>query len=86
MVQQMSGKQEKERKFRLNYIENDIPNNECTTRRYLDSTRYCASHWYDISLKHHSGNYTNRLANHSEAATITNMLGEVTANYLHYKG
>ena len=86
-TQQMNGEEKKKQEFGANYnIENDMMNGEQTKRRYLDSTSYCSLYGCDISPKHHSGNCTNRLADHNKAATIINMLAGVTINCFHYKG
>ena len=73
----VSGKEKKMSKFRANYIENNLANEERTKRRYPNSTSYCSLHRHDIKPNRHSGNCTNRCDAHNELATI-NMLGDVT--------
>ena len=85
VTERLTSREKKKRKFGPNYIENDLPNDERTKRRYPNCTNYCYSHGYDISPDHHSGNCKKRKANHNEVATITNMLGGVTTNCFHHK-
>ena len=80
----LTSKEKKKRKWGVHYIENDMPNDERTKRRYPDSTTYCWSHGFDISPDHTSCSCKNRRPRHNEAATIINQLGGVTTNYFHY--
>ena len=74
------GKEKKKRKFRTNYIPNDLGNGQRSKRRYPESTSYCPSCGYDIKPMHTPVTCTNRKKNHNGAATITNKMGGVTTN------
>lgn len=89
IIAQIEGKvtatNRKKKRSRTNFIANDRPNGERSKRRYPTCTNYCWIHGYGIHPKHPSRACNNKKDDHNDAATISNMLGELTTNVFHHK-